>query len=55
MTAFKSLKPFGSPMSRLGFAAGTLLALWAADHYYNYDHFTDALLAMLSQMRHSFG
>jgi bacteriorhodopsin len=32
-----------------------IAAAVAADHYYNYGYYTDGALAMLLQMRHSFG
>jgi len=34
---------------------GLLCIVWAIDHFYNYDYFSDGLLAMLRQMGHSFG
>jgi hypothetical protein len=41
-------------MTKAATIAGLLLAAWAADQHYNYGHFSDSLLAMMRQIRHSF-
>jgi hypothetical protein len=42
-------------MSKIIGITGLLLAGSAVDQYYNNGYFTDGLLSMLTQMRHSFG
>lgn len=43
-------------MDKLGWAAiGVLAAAFAADQYWNYGYYTDATLAVLRAMKHSFG
>jgi hypothetical protein len=42
-------------MSKLVSIIAILFAAWIADQYYNYGSFTDGLLSMLREIRHSFG
>ena len=42
-------------MNKVVGIAAALLIGWAVDQHYNDGHFTDGLLSMLSQIRHSFG
>jgi hypothetical protein len=39
----------------IGAAVVALVALAIADHSFNFGRYTDAVLAVLRQMRHSFG
>jgi hypothetical protein len=42
-------------MKAISVAVLLIAAAIAADEYYNYGYYTDGALAMLHQMRHSFG
>jgi hypothetical protein len=42
-------------MTKLTGIAALLFTAWALDQHYYGGYFTDSLLSMLSQMRHSFG
>jgi hypothetical protein len=43
-------------MSKIVVITAMLFAAWIADqYYYNYGFFTDGLLSMLREIRHSFG
>jgi len=39
----------------IGAACVAIVALTVADHYFNSGRYTDAVLVVLRQMRHSFG
>jgi hypothetical protein len=42
-------------MTKATVIAGLLFAAWAADQHYQDGYVTDSLLAMMRQIRHSFG